>query len=61
MFLHAFLTWTLNRGEWSASRSGRWTPKERILFNLLNLKLDGSQGQFRSFGEPTNLLPQLGN
>jgi hypothetical protein len=27
--IHIFLTWTLARGEWSASRPGRFTPGER--------------------------------
>jgi len=27
--LHAFLTSTLDRGEWSASHLGRFTPRER--------------------------------
>jgi hypothetical protein len=27
--LHAFLTLALNGGEWSASRPGRFTPRER--------------------------------
>jgi hypothetical protein len=28
-FIHAFLTWELVGGEWSASRTGRFTPEER--------------------------------
>jgi hypothetical protein len=27
--IHVFLTWTLDGGEWSASRPGRFTPGER--------------------------------
>jgi len=27
--IHAFLTSTLDGGEWSASRPGRFTPRER--------------------------------
>jgi hypothetical protein len=29
--LHAFLTSALDEGEWSASRPGRFTPRERAL------------------------------
>jgi hypothetical protein len=29
VYLHAFLTSALDGGEWSASRPGRFTPKER--------------------------------
>jgi len=29
VYLHAFLTFALDGDEWSASRSGRFTPRER--------------------------------
>jgi hypothetical protein len=28
-YIHVFLTWALVGGEWSASRPGRFTPRER--------------------------------
>jgi hypothetical protein len=30
LYLHAFLTSALGGGEWSASRPGRFTPRERV-------------------------------
>jgi len=29
VYLRAFLTWALDRGEWSVTLSGRFTPQER--------------------------------
>jgi len=29
VYLSTFLIWTLDGGEWSASRPGRFTPRER--------------------------------
>jgi hypothetical protein len=29
VYLHAFLTWTLDEGEWTASHTDRYTPGER--------------------------------
>jgi hypothetical protein len=46
-------------GEWSASRPGRFSPRETAPVTLLNRKLGVTQSRSESFGERKNLLPRL--
>jgi hypothetical protein len=46
-----FLTSALGRGEWSASRSGRFTPRERAPRYPLDRRLGGPQNRSGRRGE----------
>jgi hypothetical protein len=46
VWLYAFLTSVLNGGRWSASRPGRFTPKERAPWYPLDRRL-GAGNNFR--------------
>jgi hypothetical protein len=56
--LHAVLTLALDGGEWSASRPGRFTPKERVPWYPLDRRLGGSQSR-NSNGNLSKSRPHL--
>jgi hypothetical protein len=52
-----FLTSALDGGEWSASRHGRYNPRERASRYLLYRRLAGPQSRSGRYGEEKNLVP----
>jgi hypothetical protein len=58
---HTFLTSPLDEGEWSASRSSRFTRRERALWYPMDRRLGGPQSRSGGGGEEKNsqLLPGL--
>jgi hypothetical protein len=55
--LHAFLTSTLDGGEWSASRRGRFTPQGKSPWCPLDGRLGGPQSLCGRGGEEKNSQP----
>jgi hypothetical protein len=54
--LLAFLTLALSKGEWSASRSGRFTDGKNFLYPL-DRRVGGTQSRSGRSGEENNLCP----
>jgi len=59
--LCSFLTLSLDAGEWSASHTGHFTPRERTSCYSLLGRLDGHQSWSGYFREEKNFLPSIGN
>jgi hypothetical protein len=55
-----FSTSTVDEGDWSASRFGRFTPQEKSPRYPLDRRLGGPRSRTGSYGEEKNLLPLLG-
>jgi hypothetical protein len=60
VLLHTFLTSALDWGEWSASRLGRFFPRERAPGYPLDRRLGGLQSRSGHGGEDKNFQPLLG-
>jgi len=43
--VHAYLTWELYGGWWSASPIGPFNPRERVRINLLSMRLGRQHNQ----------------
>ena len=57
--LRTFLTWTVNRDEWSTSRPGHFTLGKELQYPL-NERLGGSQSLSGRFGEEKNPFARAG-
>jgi hypothetical protein len=57
VYLYALLTSALDGGEWSSSRPGHFTPRERA---PLHMRLDGPQSRSGRGGEEKNSQPLPG-
>lgn len=51
VLFHLFVISALNRGEWSDSHPGTFTPSESAPWYSLNWSLGGPQSQYGLFGE----------